>query len=83
MKQFDTLPAQYRHIEHLIEEVWCPKINYWQNDSFVNLAIFYLISSAYFFFHCILMVLPFFLKQDQFPLKTEIGNLFHYKENII
>ena len=61
MKQTDTLPTQYRHIEHLLEEVWCQKINYWQNDSFVNLAIFfidqyfvgggYLISSAYFFFH--------------------------------
>ena len=41
MKQSDILPAQYRHIEHLHEEVWCQKINYWQNDSFVNLAIFF------------------------------------------
>ena len=41
MKQSDILPAQYRHIEHLHGEVWCQKINYWQNDSFVNLAIFF------------------------------------------
>ena len=44
MKQSDTLPTQYRHIEHLHEEVWCQKIHYWQNDSFVNLAIFSLLA---------------------------------------
>ena len=26
MKQSDTLPTQYRHIEHLHEEVWCQKL---------------------------------------------------------
>ena len=31
---------QYRHIEHLREEVWCQKINFWQKDSFVNLDFF-------------------------------------------
>ena len=44
MKQSDTLPAQYRHIEHVHEEAWCQKIHYWQNDSFVNLAIFSLLA---------------------------------------
>ena len=28
MKQIDSLPTQYRHNEHLLEEVWCQKINY-------------------------------------------------------
>ena len=36
--------AQYRHIEHLHEEVWCQKKKKWQNDSFVNLAIFSLLA---------------------------------------
>ena len=40
MKQSDTLPTQYRHIEHLHEEVWCQKIIIEKNDSFVNLVIF-------------------------------------------
>ena len=40
MKQDDTLPTQYRHIEYLHEEVWCQNINHWQTDSFVNLASF-------------------------------------------
>ena len=39
LKQSDTSLTQYRHIEHLCEEVWCQNINFWQNDSFVNLAI--------------------------------------------
>ena len=26
MKQFDTLPAQYRHMEHWHKEVWCQKL---------------------------------------------------------
>ena len=42
MKQSDTLPAKYRHFEHLHEEMWWQKIHYWQNDSFVNLAIFFI-----------------------------------------
>ena len=42
MKQSDTLPVQYRHTELLHEEVWCQRINYWQKDSFVNLAIFFI-----------------------------------------
>ena len=40
LKQTDTLLTQYRHIEHLCEEVWCQNINFWQTDSFVNLTIF-------------------------------------------
>ena len=27
MEQFDTLPIQYRHIEHMHEEVWLKKKN--------------------------------------------------------
>ena len=44
MKQSDTLYTQYRHIEHLHEVVWCQNINYWQNDSFVNIAICFLLA---------------------------------------
>ena len=44
MKQSDTLPTYYRHIEHLHEEVWCQTIHYGQNDSFVNLASFSLLA---------------------------------------
>ena len=25
MEQFDTLPIQYRHIEHMLEETWLKK----------------------------------------------------------
>ena len=28
MEQFDTLPIQYRHIEHMHEEVWSRKNNF-------------------------------------------------------
>ena len=34
MKQSDTLPTQWRHIEQLHEKV--QKIHNWQTDSFVN-----------------------------------------------
>ena len=40
LKLSDTFPTLYRHIEHLHEKVWCQKNNFWQNDSFVNLAMF-------------------------------------------
>ena len=33
MEQFDTLPLQCRHIEHMHEGVWFGKNNFWQNDS--------------------------------------------------
>ena len=26
IKQFETLPSQYRHIEHMRERVWFPKV---------------------------------------------------------
>ena len=41
-KQFNILPTQYSLIEHLHEEVWCQKNVFWQNNSFVKLAIFFL-----------------------------------------
>ena len=41
LKPSDTLRTQCRHIEHLHEEVWCHKITFWQNDSILNLAIFF------------------------------------------
>ena len=40
MEQFDTLPIQYRHIEHMHEGVWFRKNNFWQNDSCENLDNF-------------------------------------------
>ena len=33
MEQFNTLPLQYRYIEHMHEGVWFRKNNFWQNDS--------------------------------------------------
>ena len=39
MEQFDTLPSQCRHFEHMHEGVWFRKINK-QNDSFENLDNF-------------------------------------------
>ena len=30
LKQSDTLLTQYRHIEHLCEEVWCQNINFYK-----------------------------------------------------
>ena len=44
MEQFDTLPIQYRHIEHMHEGVWLKKR---QNDSYENLDIFSIISRSY------------------------------------
>ena len=37
----DTLRTQCRHIKHLHEEVWCHKNTFWQNDSILNLAIYF------------------------------------------
>ena len=31
MEQFDTLPLQYRHIEHMSEGIWLKKIFFWTN----------------------------------------------------
>ena len=36
IEQFDTLPIQCRHIEHMHEGVWL-KFFFWQNDSYENL----------------------------------------------
>ena len=33
LEQFDTLPIQYRHIEHMHEGVWLTKINFGQKYS--------------------------------------------------
>ena len=38
MEQFDTLPIQCRHIEHMHEGVWFKKK--WKNDSCENLDNF-------------------------------------------
>ena len=43
MEQFDTLPIQCRHIEHMHEGVWFRKNNFRQNDSSENLDNFSLI----------------------------------------
>ena len=47
MEQFDTLPIQYRHIEHMHEGVWFRINNFWQNDSCENLDNFSLIMLLY------------------------------------
>ena len=47
MEQFDTLPIQCRHIEHMHEGVWFRKNNFWQNDSCENLDNFSLIGILY------------------------------------
>ena len=43
MEQFDTLPIQCRHIEHMHEGVWIIKKNCCQNDSSESLDNFSLI----------------------------------------
>ena len=43
MEQFDTLPVQCRHIEHIHEGVWLRKNNFGQYDSCENLDNFSLI----------------------------------------
>ena len=47
MEQFDTLPIQCRHIEHIHEGVWFRKNNFWQTDRSENLDNFSLIRSLY------------------------------------
>ena len=47
MEQFDTLPIQCRHIEHMHEGFWFKKIFFWQNDSYENLDNFSLIWLLY------------------------------------
>ena len=47
MEQFDTLPIQCRHIEHMHEGVLFRKNNFWQNDSCENLDNFSLIRLLY------------------------------------
>ena len=53
MEQFDTLPIQCRHIEHLHEGVWFWKDNFWQNDSCENLDNFSLIRHLYMHWWCL------------------------------
>ena len=43
MEQFDTLPIQCRHIEHMHEGVWFRKNIFLQNDSCENLDNYTLI----------------------------------------
>ena len=40
MEQFETLPIQFKHIEHMHEGVWFRKNNFWRNDSCENLDNF-------------------------------------------
>ena len=47
MEQFDTLPIQCRHIEHMHEEVRFKNIFFGQNDSYENLDNFSLIGLLY------------------------------------
>ena len=43
MEQFETLPIQFKHIEHMHEGVLFRKNNFWRNDSCENLDNFSLI----------------------------------------
>ena len=47
MEQFDTLPIQCRHIEHMHEGVWSRKNIFLQSDSSENLDNFSLIRCLY------------------------------------
>ena len=47
MEQFETLPIQYKHIEHMHEGVLFRKNNFWRNDSCENLDNFSLIRLLY------------------------------------
>ena len=47
MEQFDTLPIQCRHNEHMHEGVWFRKNNFWLNDSCENLDQFSLLGLLY------------------------------------
>ena len=40
MEQFETLPIQFKHIDHMHEGVWFTKNNFWRNDSCENLDNF-------------------------------------------
>ena len=47
MEQFETLPIQFKHIEHMHEGVLFTKNNFWRNDSCENLDNFPLIRLLY------------------------------------
>ena len=47
MEQFETLPIQFKHIEHMHEGVLFWKNNFWRNDSCENLDNFSLIRLLY------------------------------------
>ena len=47
MEQYETLPIQFRHIEHKHEGVWFRKNNFLKNDSFENIENFFLIGLLY------------------------------------
>ena len=47
MEQFETLPIQFKHIEHMYEGVLFRKNNFWRNDSCENLDNFSLIRLLY------------------------------------
>ena len=47
MEQFETLPIQFKHIEHMHEGVLFRKNNFWRNDSCENLHNFSLIRLLY------------------------------------
>ena len=47
MEQFETLPIQFKHIEHMHEGVLFRKNDFWRNDSCENLDNFSLIRLLY------------------------------------
>ena len=42
MEQYDTLPLQCRHIEHMHEGVWFRKNSFWQHDNFPLTRLLYM-----------------------------------------
>ena len=53
MEQFETLPVQFKHMEHMHEGVLFRKNNFWRNDSCENLDNFSLIRLLYMHRQCL------------------------------
>ena len=69
MEQFDTLPIQCRHIEHMHEGVWFRKNNFWQNDSSENLHNYSFIWLSYMYRWCLHGPINFYHSFDTLPIQ--------------
>ena len=85
MEQFDTLPRQCSHIEHMPEGVWFRKNNFWQNDSCENLDNFSLILA---FVYALMVpswadqLLPQLLKEHFDALPRQCRHIEHMHEGV-